>query len=450
MEEVKVSVESKSEVERSISIEIPRSMYNERFERAVRKAAQQAKIKGFRPGRAPAAVIQKMYGPQIHQDVLGELVSSAYHDAVQTHELKVVGYPDINIDGEAESEGNFVVTAGVSVFPEPKISNYMGLQFSVAVEPYKQSMFDDQVTRMREAYADLVAVEDRQIAAEGDTVQVDYRGTVEGAEFPGSSAQGSYVKIGSNTLQASLETGMIGQKVGEEREIFVNLAEGEENAEEGKTALYVVKLLGIFDRKLPALDNDFAQKTKLGETIEEFNTKLEELLKNDLERRNKTAKEEQFFKTLLEQNQFEVPQAMCDEEIRNFLYEMGLLDANNKQSRQFDVTAFRETLGEAATFRVKQAVALNSIIEAEGAIAEKEDVEKWLDERSAEEGRPREDIDRMYGFPKNLARLQRMVTREQMLDKLVKSASITEEAKGAESESEAAPKKAKGKKAKSE
>lgn len=443
MDEVKVSVESKSEVERSISIEIPRSIYNEKFERAIRKAAQQARVKGFRPGRAPKAVIQKLYGSQIHQDVLGELVSSAYHDAVETHALKVVGYPDIAIDGQGEGEGNFVVTAGVSVFPEPKIENYMGLEFEVAVDSYSSEMFDEQVQRMREAYADTVPVADRSLAEEGDTALIDYRGTIEGAEFPGSVGQDVHVVLGSGTLAASLEQAMIGQKIGEEREIFVDFSEQDNPELAGKTALYVVKLKGLFSKELPALDDEFAAKTNLGETIAAFNEKLESLLREDLERRNKGAKEEAYFKTLLEKNTFEVPQAMCDEEIRNFLFEMGLLDPSNQQSRNFDVTAFRETLGEAASFRVRQAVALNAIIQAEDAKAEREDVEAWLEQRAAIEQRSREDVDKAYGFPKNLARLQRLVTRETMLEKLIASAKIKEVPK-VQAESASGEKKAKG------
>lgn len=444
MEEVKISIENKSEIERSISIEIPRSMYNEKYEVAIRKASQQARVKGFRPGRAPRAVIKKLYGTQIHQDVLGELVSSAYHDAVTENDLKVVGYPEIDVDGEEKDEGSFKVTAGVSVFPEPEIEGYFGLKYEVEVEPYKQEMFDNQVMQMREAYADLVEIEGRSDAKLGDTASIDYRGTIDGEEFTGSTAQGSHVGLGTGTLPGNLEQEIVGQEIGQEREISVEMGEQDGAEQAGKTALYVVKLNALFDKKIPEVDDEFAKKSQLGETAEEFNTKLEELMRAEVERRNKTAKEEQFFKTLIEKNTFEVPQAMCDEEIRNFLGEMGLLDPSNPDSRQFDVAGFRETLGEAATFRVRQAVALNAIIEKEKVEAQEKDVEAWLEARAEQESRTRKEVDQVYGFPKNVSQLQRMVARENLLVDLIAKAKITEVEKktGEEKEEEKAKEKA--------
>ncbi len=432
----KISVEETGEVERNISIEIPRDIYQQRFELAIRKASQQARIKGFRPGKAPKAIIDKLYGQQIHSDVLGELVSSAYQDAVQQHELKVVGYPEINIDGSRENaEEDFKVTAGVSVFPEPEIKDYFGLSFDVEVEPFTQEMVDQHIEQMKGAYASIEPISKRKTAKDKDLVMVDFEGTIDDEPFEGSTASDIYIEIGGKAYPAELESSIVGMKVGEEKQVDVTFT-GEDNEElSGKTASYKVNLKGIYERVLPEVDDEFAKKVGIGETAEELLEKVGEMMQKDLERRNRSLREEQYFKTLLEKNSFEVPQAMCDEEIRNFLYQMGLLDPSNPQSQQFDVSAFRDTMAEQAEFRVRQAVALSRIMESEKMTScDEKEVEAWLEQRAVDEGRSRDELDRVYGFPAQLSRLQSMVAREKMLDQLLEKSKIKEVKKKPEAE----------------
>src|SRR5690606_10774844 len=124
----KISIEETGEVGRQINIEIPRLVYKKRYDSAVQAASRQARIKGFRPGRVPAQVVDKMYGQQIHFDVLGELVSKAYDQAVKDNNLAVVGEPDIAFDENEDKESDFSIKAKVFVEPTPKIKDYFGVK----------------------------------------------------------------------------------------------------------------------------------------------------------------------------------------------------------------------------------------------------------------------------------------------------------------------------------
>ena len=421
----KSSVEEKSPVDREINIEIPRAEYQEEFDKLLRKAASQANVKGFRPGRAPRAVVAKMFGEKIHGDVMSRLVSDAYREALEEHDLKVVGYPEIDID-DKDAEKDLKVTASVSVFPEPSIEKVDGLSIEVETSVFSEEEFEKRLNGLAEQFSEIKPIEERTSAEAGDLAMVDFSGTVDGEPFPGSSGEGVYVEIGSGRSLKEIEEALPGMEVGAEQELQAVLPDDGPEELAGKEAQYSLSLKGLYQKHMPELDDELAKKTGLAEDLEGLKRYVRSELEREVARKNEVEREEKLLRAVLEKNPFEVPEALVDEEVRNVLFEMGFLNPQDERSYQIDVSRFRENLGEPAEFRVRRSIILEQLRKKEDLSFEDEEVGSWLDGIAERDGKSREEVDKLYGFPGSMAQLKNMMANEKIIEKLLGAAKIKE------------------------
>jgi trigger factor len=432
--DVRISVEESSEVERNIQIEIPRELYNERFFDRLGKAAQGARIKGFRPGKAPKDLVEKMYGERIKTELLGEMLQSAYSDAVTQHELTIVGQPQFDIH-PIEEEKDISANALVSLFPEPKIENYFNESFDVEITPFDDQTVEKEIEGILERFADFEAISNREETNGKDFIKIDFEGTIDGEGFPGSSRKDAILELGGEGLPEEFGTALTGAKIGEVKEASLSFPEDHQSKEiAGKTAQYKLTLKEILEKKLPAFDDELAKKTGLGETAEEVRKTVEDRLKQQIEQQNKGMRETRLFEVLIEKNSFEVPQALVDEEIRSILFEFGALDSSKQESYTSDVSHFRESLGASAEKRVRRSVILTQLVKQENIEVSDEDIEQWLDEQVQEMGMERDELNRRIGYPREKERLRKMRARQKMVDLLLEKANISETVKTEESE----------------
>ncbi len=423
----KISIEEKSEVNRNINIEIPRALYQEQFNKRLAKTASQAKLKGFRPGRAPRAIVAKMYGDQIHNDVVGEMVSEAYHNAIKEHSINVIGMPDINIEDE-DKEKDLKVVAAVSVYPEPEIKDYEGVSFEAEIATFSEEELEKRFEGLREQASKVELNADKSVVEDGDLVMIDYQAQLEGEEEPGEKNEGTYVEVGSGKAFKEIEEALKGAKVDDELSVEVTMPEEAEENLRGKKTTYTVTVKGIYTKILPEMDDEFAKTTGLGETVDEVRDHIRKQLEKEIEQRNTASREEGLFEAIFANNSFEVPEPMVDQEIRRILLEMNILNPQDEKSYSMDVSRFREPLGEGASKRVRQNVVLQRIIEQEGVTFEDEEVDSWLNEVAETEGRERSEIDQAYGFPGNTARIKDFMAMRKTIERLLESANITETA----------------------
>jgi trigger factor len=427
----KISIEEKSEVNRNINIEIPRELYQEQFNKRLAKTASQAKLKGFRPGRAPRAIVAKMYGDQIHNDVVGEMVSEAYHSAIKEHSINVIGMPDINIEDE-DKEKALKITAAVSVYPEPVIKDYEGVSFEAEVATFSEDELEKRVDGLREQASKIETNADKTVVEDGDLVMIDYQAQLEGEEEPSEKNEGTYVEVGSGKAFKEIEDALVGAKVGDELVVDVIMPEEAEENLRGKKTSYTVTVKSICTKILPEMDDEFAKTTGLGENVEEVRNHVRKQIESEIEQRNTAAREEGLFQAIFANNTFEVPQEMVDQEIRRILLEMNILNPQDEKSYSMDVTRFREPLGEGASKRVRQNVVLQRIIEQEELSFEDDAVDAWLTEVAESEGKERSEIDKAYGFPGNTARIKDFMAMRKTIERLLDAANITEVAPAAE------------------
>lgn len=434
--DVRISVEEASEIERNIQIEIPRGLYDEKFFSLLGKAAKNARIKGFRPGKAPKDLVEKMYGDRIKGDVLGEIIQSAYSDAVSDNDLTIVGQPTFDIK-PIEDEQDICAEVQVSLFPEPKIENYFNEAFDVEVDKFDESVIEKEVAGILERFVEFEPLSDKEVVEDNDFVKVDFEGTVDGESFPGSSREDAVLEIGADGLPNEFSDALTGAKLGEVKE--TNLTFPEEHNDKklaGKVATYKITLKEILEKKLPEFTDEIAKKTGLGDTVEEVRSAIEKKMSEQIENQNQGLREARLFEVLIEKNSFEVPQVLIDEEIRGILFEFGALDSSKRESFSADVSHFRESLGEGAEKRVRQSIILTQIVAQEGLEVADEELESWLDEQSAKSGMEREDFNTRIRYPQDKARVKSNCARQKMVELLLEKASITETIKESETDTE--------------
>ncbi len=428
----RISIEEKGEVSRSILIEIPRVVLSDLFNQELRKTTSQVRLKGFRPGRAPKSMVAKLYGPQIQTDVLNKLISDSFREAVEKNDLQVVGRPEIRIENENDEEKDLSIVADVSLYPRPEVKKHLGLEFEVAVEQLAEEAVEKRLQGLQEECSIMEPLTERSVAQTGDWVLVDYEATIDGQAFKGSSGKDAYVELGSGKSLPGVEAALMGVSAGEEREVQVEMPEDSGAELAGKTAIYKIQAKSLHWRSVPELNDEFAQKTGMAQNLDELRSVVLKQLERDIRRTNQSARDEALFSALIEANPFEVPQVLIDGEIRQVLMEMRFLDPSADASYKIDVSRFRDALGSSAEKRVRQGILLAKIIEKEELKFTLEEVDAWLEEISKTEEAPREEVNKVYGYPKKVKQLQDMMATRKAIDKMLTAAVITEKLKSEE------------------
>lgn len=431
--DVRISVEETNEVDRSIKIEIPRGLYSGEFDRRLQQTASRVQLKGFRPGRAPRAMVAKLYGDRIHAEVMEGLVSNAIDTAIKDHSMKVVGRPVVTVEDD-EVDRDLAVRAEVSVYPEPEIKGYEGISVEVELEEATEEMKAERLEQLRSQAATFAEKESMNEIGAGDVVVLDFHGTKDGEPVKGLHRHNVVSELGSergDPLARLVEPHLEGMSKGDEKKVTMTIPDDFSDDEiRGNECEVTFKLTGVYHKQIPDLDDAFAKSTGFGETLDELKQRIAESIEKELEERNRRARESALYGAIVARNGFRVPQHMVDEEIRTMLAELRLIDPNDPRSAEFDVARFRQTLGERAEQRVKQVVAMDRIIEQEKLEPSDDQVEEWLNELAAENGQERQDLNRAIGYPQRKWWFRRLLARKQLTDKLLASASLTEKKRG--------------------
>jgi len=423
----KISVENKGEVYRDIRIEIPRKEYLKRFDAAAQKASSKVRLNGFRPGKAPKDMVAKLYGTELHHEVMEVLADKALREAIEKHSLNIVGHPHVHF-GKDDGEKDLEITANVAVVPSPEIKGYKKLKFEVEVRNPAEDELSRELDGLRERKAEYRKLENRDVAQEGDFATVEYRATVEGKALGKKETETRFVTIGKGMLPEELDKALIGTKVGEARDVQIALSENyADKAMAGKTADYRVEIKELQEKILPELSDEFAKETGMAEDLSGLKTRMQKEIEEAYKEQNLRAKEKKLFETILEKNPFEVPEVMIDEEIRSLLFEMNALDRRNEKSYRIDVAPFRQHLKPQAEYRVKSLLALDRIIEQDKIQPSDEEFEAWLEGLVTKGGfKSREELNKQVGLPESADRLKTICAREKTTEDLIEKSDITE------------------------
>ena len=247
---------------------------SEEFENAIAKAYKKNKNKismpGFRKGKAPRAMIEKMYGKGIfYEDAANSIIPDAYADAAKESELEIVAQPEIDVT-QIESGKPFIFTATVALKPEVTLGEYKGIEVEKKEVEVTDEEVEAEINKVRESNARMLDIDDRA-TQDGDTVLIDFDGYVDGKQFEGGKADDYSLVLGSHSFIDNFEEQLVGKNIGDDVEVNVTFPENYQAEElQGKPAVFKVKIKEIKVKELPELDDDFAQDVSNFDTIAEY------------------------------------------------------------------------------------------------------------------------------------------------------------------------------------
>lgn len=360
---------------------------SEEFEKAVNKVYLQNRgkitVAGFRKGKAPRSVVEKMYGEGVfYEDAINIVLPDAYEAAVKEAELDVVARPEIDIEGEIKKGEPVVFTALVTTKPEVKLGKYKG----VKIEKIEHNVTDEDVNRAIEdeqkKNARVIYVEDRAVES-GDIAVIDFDGSVDGVAFDGGKGEDYELEIGSNTFIPGFEDQLIGAKTGDEVKVEVKFPEEYHAAElAGKDAVFMVNVKSIKTKELPELDDDFASEVSEFDTLEEYKKSVKEKLEAQAAERVKAETENAVVEAVVKTAEFDLPDAMVefeiDRNVNDFAQRLRYqgLDINTYLSYiGGDMDSFRENFKEQAKTSCSTTLVLEAIMKKEGIEANDEEFE---------------------------------------------------------------------------
>ena len=364
-------------------VELEFSVSAEDFKAAVDKAAKREgkkyTVPGFRKGKAPRHLIEKMYGAEVfHYDAINDLFPAAYEAAAKEANVEPVSRPEADVVSSSLEEG-VVLKVKVAVKPEITVKDYKGLKAVKTVQPVEESRVDGEIERMRQRNARIISREGK--AEKGDTAKFDFEGFVDGVAFEGGKAENYTLELGSGQFIPGFEDQMIGHEAGEEFDVNVTFPE-EYHAKElaGKEAVFKIKLHEVETKELPELDDEFAKDVSEYDTLDELKASIRKGMEEQADREAELNVENALVDQVIESMEGEIPQAMYDNrmdemvnEYRYRLQQQGLQLEMYLQYLNQTMAQFRDSFKEQAEKQVKIRLALEAVAAAEGIVASDED-----------------------------------------------------------------------------
>ena len=358
----------------------------EEFEAAIEKAYQKNKskmnIQGFRKGKAPRKIIEKMYGAGVfYEEAANVIIPDAYAKAVDECDLEIVSQPSVDVV-QVEAGKPFIFTAEVAVKPEVKLGDYKGIEVEKTDVEVSDEDVNAEIDRVREQNARTITVEDRAVQ-DKDTAVIDFEGFVDGVAFEGGKGEDYPLTIGSHSFIDNFEEQLIGKNIGEEVEVNVTFPEDYHVEDlKGKPATFKVTVKEIKAKELPELDDDFAQDVSECETVDAYKTQVKEELTKKKEDAAKAAKEDEAVAKVVENAEMEIPEPMIDTQVRqmvdDFARRMQSQGLSLDQYFQFtgmEPKAFLEQMRPQALKRIQSRLVLEAIVEAEKIEATEAEIE---------------------------------------------------------------------------
>lgn len=355
------------------------------LEAAYQKNKNKINVQGFRKGKAPRKMIEKLYGPEIfYEDAANEIMPEAYAKAAEESGLDIVSQPKIDVT-QLEKGKPFIFTAEVAVKPECQLGEYKGIQVAKVDVAVSDEDIAAELDKVREQNSRTINVEDRAIK-DGDDTVIDFEGFIDGEAFEGGKAEDYALKIGSHSFIDTFEDQLVGKNIGDDVEVNVNFPE-DYHAEnlKGKPALFKVKVKEIKEKQLPELDDDFAQDVSDFDTLEEYKADLKVKLAKNKENEAKVAKENEVIAKVVENAKMDLPEIMIQTEVRHMaedfaqrLQQQGLSVDQYFQFTGMTADKLFDDMRPEAEKRIKNRLVLDEVVKAENIQVSEEDVEAEL------------------------------------------------------------------------
>ncbi len=381
-----VEVENLEKSMAKIMITVSAEEFEAAMVKSYNKNKRKVSVQGFRKGKAPRKLIERIYGPEIfYEDAANFVIPETYEEAKKETGLEIVSRPEIDIVDIGENR-EFVFSATVAVKPEVTLGEYKGVEVEKREANVTDADIDAELERVQEQNSRMITVEDRPVEKD-DTVTIDFEGFVDGEPFQGGKSENYPLVIGSHAFIDTFEDQLIGKNTGEETEVHVTFPEEYHEASlKGKPALFKVAIKAIRRKELPELDDEFASEVSEFETLEEYKNSIRETLTERRKEEIKRLKEEEAVEKAVANAQMELPEPMVDEQVQRMIQEFagriaqqGLSFEQYMQMTGMTPDALMQQMKPDAEKRIRARLTLEAIVKAENITASDEEVDKEIE-----------------------------------------------------------------------
>ncbi|MFT6286703.1 MAG: trigger factor [Alcanivorax sp.] len=427
---MQVSIETTSGLERRLTVGVPATRVDQEVDVRLQKAAKDVRIPGFRPGKVPMKVMRQRFGPGVRQEVLGEVMSQSFQEAVIQEKLRPAGQPSIEPRNlEAGKDLEYVAT--FEVFPEVEATEMSGFDIERPQAEVADADVDNIIEVFRKQQGSLETVE--RAAATGDKVKIDYNGTRDGEAFEGGSAEDSELELGSGSMIAGFEEGVVGMSAGEEKTLSLTFPDDYHSEElKGAEVEFKVTLNAVTELKLAALDDELFKSYGVEEGGEEqFRKEVGENMARELKNAVEAKVKQQVMDAVVAAHEsLEVPRALIGQEVealRNQMFQQ-FGGAGGAQNLDLKSLLPDEMFTENAERRVKLGLLLSEMIGKYELRADADKVRATIEEMASTYQDPEEVINWYYSNPEQLSSVESKVLEDQVVEKLLESANIVDKA----------------------
>jgi trigger factor len=424
---MQVSVETTNGLERKITIAIEEERIASVVDGRLQDMTKTVKVKGFRPGKVPLKIVKQQYAQQVRQEVVGDVMQSTLFEAIGQEKLKPAGQPRIDSVKSDPGEG-MEYTALFEVYPDVKLGDLSKETIEKHVTELTDADVDDMLETLRGQHKEWVSVD--RAAKDGDQININFKGVIDGEVFPGGEAKDMPIELGSGRMIKDFESGLIGAKAGDDVTLNVTFPD-DYHAKDlaGKAAQFETHINKVEDAKLPEINDDFAKKLGIKDaSVENMRKEINENMQQELKSRLNTQLKSAVMDALINVHDFDVPKPLIEDEseaikqdmLKN-LAEQGMQD----QGLKMDASMFADQ----AIRRVKLGLIMSEIVKSEKIEADDERVKQKIDEIAAPYEQPQQVVDYYMGDKQHLAQIKALVSEEQVVDWAMEKAKVVDKSK---------------------
>jgi trigger factor len=418
-----VSVEKTSELSRKMTVSVPETVVQEKMAERLKSLAREVKVDGFRPGKVPQSVVQKLYGSKVRDEIAGDLIQSSFYEALQSESLRPAGYPHIE---HADGAEGFNYTATFEVYPEIKLEGLDQLQVVRPNAVVGEEDINSIIEKLREQKKEWVVAE--RAAETNDQVTVHFSGAIDEVNFTDGKVENYPVEIGANKMIPGFEDQLIGLETGATKSFELSFPAEYGNTElAGKTAQFDIEVVSIETAVLPEIDEEFIKAYGVEQgSVEAFHADVKENLSRELKQVLRGKLKNAVMDALYTKFQITVPNVLIDEEIERLIAPY-IESAKRQKLKPEDLNLSREAFEEQAKRRVTLGLLLGDVIQQNSIQLDADKVRSTVEELAKSYENPEEVVAWYYADEKRLHDVEQMVLEDQVVEWLVAQAQVSDE-----------------------
>jgi len=421
---MQVSVETTDGLERKMTVAIDEERISTVVDGRLQDMTKTVKVKGFRTGKVPLKIVKQQYEQQVRQEVVGDVLQSTLYEAIGQEKLNPAGQPRIDSLKSDPGQG-MEYTALFEIYPEVKLGDLSKETVEKPVAEITDADVDEMLETVRGQHKEWVSVD--RAAKEGDQLNINFKGMIDGEVFPGGEAADMPIELGSGRMIKGFEEGLIGAKAGDDVTLNVTFPD-DYHAKElaGKPAQFDTHINKVEEAKLPELDDEFAKKLGIKDaSLENMRKEIKASMQLELDNRLNTKMKSAVMDALINAHDFDVPKPLIEDEseaIKKNMLENLKQQGMQDQGMQLDASMFADQ----AIRRVKLGLIMSEIVKSEKIEADEDRVKKKIEEIAAPYEQPQQVVDWYNGDQQRLAEVRALVTEEQVVDWAMEKAKVVD------------------------